>query len=87
MCGLFDGADYSHINGKLRDPGKSYLVNIKIVVFLRNYCIYPNICLSVCSNANPLHYYALRVPHKMDRWRLLEKVEVRVTVSVTVCVV
>ena len=23
---------------------------------------------SVCSNANPLHYYALWVPHKADRW-------------------
>ena len=22
----------------------------------------------VCSNANPLHYYALWVPHKVDRW-------------------
>ena len=22
-----------------------------------------------CSNANPLHYYALRVPRKVDRWR------------------
>ena len=21
------------------------------------------------SNVNPLHYYALRVPHKADRWR------------------
>ena len=60
----------------------------------------------VCSNANPLHYYVLRVPRKVDRWRQIthrlgrphyvwdenlysvwEKVEVRVTVSVTVCVV
>ena len=24
--------------------------------------------LCVCSNANPPHYYALRVPHKADRW-------------------
>ena len=23
----------------------------------------------MCSNANPLHYYALRVPRKTDRWR------------------
>ena len=23
----------------------------------------------VCSNANPLHYYVLRVPRKVDRWR------------------
>ena len=23
----------------------------------------------VCSNANPLHYYVLRVPRKADRWR------------------
>ena len=28
-------------------------------------------CVCVCSNANPLHYYALRVPHKADRWRLV----------------
>ena len=26
-------------------------------------------CVCVCSNANPLHYYALRVPRKVDRWR------------------
>ena len=25
------------------------------------------ICL--CSNASPLHYYAIRVPRKADRWR------------------
>ena len=23
----------------------------------------------VCSNANPLHYYALQVPPKADKWR------------------
>ena len=23
----------------------------------------------MCSNANPLHYYVLRVPRKVDRWR------------------
>ena len=69
------------------------------------------VCVFVCSNANPLHYYALRVPRKADKWRcvvyfqithrlgrphyvwdeylhsVLEKVKVRVTVSVTVCVV
>ena len=26
-------------------------------------------CVCVCSNANPLHYYVLRVPRKADRWR------------------
>ena len=67
----------------------------------------------VCSNANPRHYYVLRVPRKADRWMalsvvyfqfthrlgrphcvwdeylysVLEKVEVRMTVCVTVCVV
>ena len=25
--------------------------------------------MCVCSNANPLHYYALRVPRKVERWR------------------
>ena len=24
--------------------------------------------MCVCSNANPLHYYVLRVPRKVDRW-------------------
>ena len=24
---------------------------------------------NVCSNANPVHYYVLRVPRKADRWR------------------
>ena len=24
---------------------------------------------NVCSIANPLHYYVLRIPRKMDRWR------------------
>ena len=24
--------------------------------------------MGVCSNANPLHYYVLRVPSKVDRW-------------------
>ena len=27
------------------------------------------VCVCVCSNANPLHYYVLRVPRKADRWR------------------
>ena len=31
----------------------------------QNICV----CLCVCSNANPLHYYVLRVPRKVDRWR------------------
>ena len=26
-----------------------------------------NMC--VCSNANPLHYYVLRILHRADRWR------------------
>ena len=26
-------------------------------------------CVCVCSNANPLHYYVLWVPRKVDRWR------------------
>ena len=26
-------------------------------------------CMYVCSNGNPLHYYVLRVPRKVDRWR------------------
>ena len=64
---------------------------------------------NVCYNANPLHYYALRVPRKMELsvvyfrithllgrpyyvwheylYSVLEKVEVRVTLSVTVCIV
>ena len=25
-------------------------------------------CVCVCSNANPLHYYALQIPRKVDRW-------------------
>ena len=25
--------------------------------------------LNVCSNGKPLHYYVLRVPRKVDRWR------------------
>ena len=69
---------------------------------------FPSEC--VCSNANPLRYYVLRVPHKADRWRwvvyfqfkhrlgrphyvwgeylysVLEKVEVRMTLCVTVCI-
>ena len=27
------------------------------------------VCVCVRSNAYPLHYYALRVPRKVDRWR------------------
>ena len=27
------------------------------------------VCVCVCYNANPLHYYMLRVPLKADRWR------------------
>ena len=26
-------------------------------------------CMCVCSNANPLHYYMLRVPRRADTWR------------------
>ena len=29
---------------------------------------FKTLTLIVCSNANPLHYYALQVPHKTDRW-------------------
>ena len=25
--------------------------------------------INVCSNGNPLHYYALRVPCKADKWQ------------------
>ena len=32
-----------------------------------NYIELKKMC--VCSNANPLHYYALRVPRKADTWR------------------
>ena len=28
----------------------------------------PELCVCVCANANPLHYYALQIPHKVDRW-------------------
>ena len=28
---------------------------------------YPALCC--CFNANPLHYYALQIPRKADRWR------------------
>ena len=28
------------------------------------------VCVCVFSNANPVHYYALWVPRKADRWRL-----------------
>ena len=65
----------------------------------------------MCSNVNPLHYYVLQVPRKVDKvlsvvyfrithrlgrphyvwdeylYSVWEEVEVRVTVSVTVCVV
>ena len=27
------------------------------------------VCVCVFSNANPLHYYALLVPRRADRWR------------------
>ena len=30
-------------------------------------CMY--VCMYVCSNANPLHYYVIRVPRKADIWR------------------
>ena len=71
-----------------------------------------SVCVCVCSNANPLHYYTVRVPrkaedidmvyfqftHRLGRphyvWDeylysvgLLEEVEVRMIVCVTVCVV
>ena len=29
--------------------------------------VFSYVCV-VCSNAKPLHYYALRVPRKVDRW-------------------
>ena len=29
------------------------------------------VSVCVCSNANPLHYYVLRVPCKVERWRRL----------------
>ena len=79
-------------------------LKIHLVVFL-NMCV----CVCVCSNANPLHYYVLRVPckvalsvvyfrimHCLGRphymwdeylYSVREKVEVRVPVSVTVCIV
>ena len=38
---------------------------IKSIRFL--FCSSRITCVCVCSNANPLHYYALRVPRKADR--------------------
>ena len=52
------------------------------------------VCVCVCSNANRLHYF--RITHRLGRphyvwdeylYSVREKVEVRVIVSVTVCVV
>ena len=40
-----------------------HLMRISGLIYSQN-----NFELSVCSNANPLYYYALRVPHKADRW-------------------
>ena len=37
----------------------TFITNVKSTILL--------IC--VCSNANPLHYYVLRVPRRADRWR------------------
>ena len=37
--------------------------------FLKSVSVCVCVCVCVCSNANPLHYYVLRVPHKADRWR------------------
>ena len=36
-----------------------------ILNLLKSDCV----CVCVFSNANPLHYYVLRVQHKVDRWR------------------
>ena len=30
---------------------------------------FSRMCVCVCCNANPLHYYELRVPRKADKWR------------------
>ena len=39
-----------------------YFYLLVVIFFMYNY-----VC--VCSNANPLYYYVLRVPRKLDRWR------------------
>ena len=48
----------------------------------------------VCSNANPLHYYVLRVPRKVDRWHWVWSIfESRtacadhITCGVSICIV
>ena len=40
-----------------------YTLQFKVLGYLFDW----SVC--VCSNANPLHYCVLRVPHKADRWR------------------
>ena len=47
------------------------MYNVQIVKY-ECYKMFYNIeTKSVCSNANPLHYYMLWVPRKADRWRLV----------------
>ena len=40
-----------------------------ILTFERLECVNFETIMCVCSNANLLHYYVLRVPRKVDRWR------------------
>ena len=54
--GPADECHWTHSN-----ETKKYGAFRHTVPFVRRVCY-------VCSNANPLHYYALRVPRKVDRW-------------------
>ena len=52
------------------------------------------VCVCVCSNANPLHYYVLRVPHKADRWHWMWSIFIsctawadHITCGTSICIV
>ena len=45
-------------------------LNLRFLITLdEEYNACSSVLWCVCSNANPLHYCALRVPRKVDRWR------------------
>ena len=46
-----------------------YYIEFIIIIIIILLLLLLLLLVCVCSNANPLHDYVLRVPRKVDRWR------------------
>ena len=60
---------YSSTSCVAADPALGHAQKGSVQLAIAEYYSPLKVCVCVCCNANPLHYYVLRVPRKLDRWR------------------